>query len=456
MTKSKFFGKSLHKAAQLFASDCKAGKMSRREFMTRATALGVAVPAAYGLLGLQSPALAGAHAAAKRGGTLKMQMNLPALKDPRLFDWSEIGNVARGWLEYLVQYERDGSLTPMLLEGWSASADATEYTLNVRQGVKWNNGDDFTAEDVVFNIGRWCDGTVEGNSMASRLTALQDPDTQQLRPGAAVAVDSHTVKLTLSIADIAIIVGLADYPAALVHQNYDDSAPLAEAVGTGPYLLEQYDTGIQAVLVRNENHTWWGEGAYLDRIEFNDLGSDPSSWMAAIESGDIDIVYQSSGDFIDIFNSIGMEQTSAVTASTIAVRFNQDQEPYNNVNVRRALQLAVDNTLVLELGYNDRGDAAENHHVCPIHPEYAELAPLTHDPAGALAMIQAEGLGDFEFELISIDEDWEAATCDSIAAQIRAAGINIKRTILPGSTFWNDWTKYPFSSTAWNMRPLGV
>jgi len=57
---------------------------------------------------------------------------------------------------------------------------------------------------------------------------------------------------------------------------------------------------------------------------------------------------------------------------------------------------------------------------------------------------------------VSIDDDWRKNTTDTVAAQLRDAGINVKRTILPGSTFWNDWTKFPFSSTNWNMRPLGV
>ena len=66
------------------------------------------------------------------------------------------------------------------------------------------------------------------------------------------------------------------------------------------------------------------------------------------------------------------------------------------------------------------------------------------------------GQADFELDLITIDEDWHKNTGDAIAAQMRDAGIKVKRTVLPGSTFWNDWTKYPFSMTNWNMRPLGV
>jgi peptide/nickel transport system substrate-binding protein len=77
-----------------------------------------------------------------QGGTLRMQMDIKAQRDPRTWDWSELANVCRGWLEYLVQFERDGSVTPVLLESWEASDDATEYTPVRAQGVTWNNGDD--------------------------------------------------------------------------------------------------------------------------------------------------------------------------------------------------------------------------------------------------------------------------------------------------------------------------
>jgi peptide/nickel transport system substrate-binding protein len=452
------FQKTIHLAAQNYAAEVASGTLSRREFMTRATSLGVTTAVAYGLLGLTQPANAAGHA--QTGGSLRIESTVKALKDPRTYDWPQMSNFTRGYFEYLVEYQIDGSFSPMLLDSWEVNGDATEYLLTIRQGVTWNNGDAFTAEDVAFNITRWCDTSVEGNSMASRMASLVDKDTGIARIGAITVVDATTVRLTLGQPDITLIAGFSDYPAAIVHQSFNGD-PLDNPIGTGPYLPAEFEVGIIAALVKNEDHDWWGEGAYLDRIEYLDYGTEQASIIAAVLSDEVDMVYESIGEFIEYLDGVGWLKSEAVTANTVVIRPNQIAEvdgimPYADVRVRRALAMAVNNNVLLELGFSSNGTVAENHQVAPIHPEYAELPAPVFDPAGAAALMEEAGMGSFEHELISIDDTWRRNTSDAAAAMWRDAGINVKRTIIPGATFWNDWTKYPLSTTDWAQRPLGV
>lgn len=459
MTRLTLTGRPLHPAIGPLRHKLETGRVSRREFLALATSFGLTSQAALTMAGPAQAAEPEVEIAPE--ATLKCQMRILDVDDPRLFDWSEKGNIARGLCENLVRWRRDLTLEPWLLRAWEVNDDATTYRLFLRENVSWSNGDPLTASDVAYNFARWCDGTVAGNSMASRFSALTDAATQQLATGAVEVLDDLTIQLNLSRSDVAVIANLSDYPALMVHRDFDakGSSLMAHPVGTGPYEITDLQVGSHATLQRRAG--WWGGQPALERIEYVDLGTDPASFVRAFQDGTIDMVHETSATYIDVFDEMALKKSQIDTSSTLVCRGNQRFEqdghrPFSDPRVRRALSLAVDNSIVLELGYGNRGTPAQNTHVSPEQPEYSPVPDPVRDPAKARALMTDAGLSEMPLTLVTLDDDWNALSGDALAVQMRDAGLLVERQRMHGSSFWANWKEHGLSCTQWNARPLAV
>ncbi len=448
------------------------GEVSRRDFLRTSTLLGLSAAAAYGFAGKVTGQGASrpAQAAMPRGGNLRIGMRIKEIATPHTFDWVEKSNITRQVVEYLTRTGHDNVTRPHLLESWEASEDLKTWTLHVRKGVSWHSGRPFTADDVIWNFEHVLDpetgssvlGLMKGYLLEEYETDRKDDSgkaivsTRLWDANAIEKVDDFTVRLNAKSPQLAVPEHLFHYPFGMLDQEEGGSFGVGSN-GTGPFELTEHQIGIKSVLKARGDY--WGDGPYLDSLQFLDLGDDASAYMGALASRQVDGIAGADVSQIDVLGRLPhLEKYEAATAETAVARVKVDQKPFDDPRVRNALKLAIDQEKTLKLALRGLGLVAEHHHVCKIHPEYAELPYKTRDIEKAKALLAEAGYPDgFETEIsCPSDPAWQPAAVQAMADQWKDAGIRVKINVMPGAQFWDVWDKVPFGYTIWYHRPLGV
>jgi peptide/nickel transport system substrate-binding protein len=449
--------KEMHPLIPELVDQMERGRMSRREFLRYATLLGASAAAATTMAGLPFPRKARA-AAIKRGGTMKIASSVQKVTHPAQFSWVEPSNMFRQVGEYLTKTDNQNITHPYLLKDWDASGDLKTWTLNLRKGIKFNNGDEFNADDVVFTMNQWLNEDV-GSSIKGMMGAY-------LSPSGIEKVNDYQVKLHLSVPEIAVPEHLFHYPALILNHRTFEGDFVKAPHGTGPFTLEVYREGERCVLKARKDY--WQKGAdgkplpYMDGIEFIDMGDEMSPRIAAIKSGEIDSIDLATTGGTAAYKALKDDKAVNVkpigTAQVRLLRMRVDLDPWKDNRVRMALKLCQHREKILGLAYFGQGVLGHDFHVSPVHPEFCEKPVPKYDPERAKQLLQEAGYKNGLDVNCAVGSEWTDVVryIEVLKQDAAPAGLRINIQTMPTSQYWEKWTEVDLGVTPWTHRPLGT
>ena len=445
--------KKIHPAIPAAHDALRQNKISRREFVRLATLLGLSAAGARTLAacGGEEPVTPpAASTTLKRGGTMKIGSAVQRLDHPARLSWVEGANQLRQVAEYLTETGPDNITRPWLLERWEADAEVKTWTLYLRRGIRFNNGAELQADDVLFNFEQWLNPNT-GSSVLGLMSYLDRNNIEK--------IDDYTLRLHLSQAQIAVPEHLFHYPALILHRSFEGDF-IKQPVGTGPFELKEYTETERVVLQRRSDY--WKNGAdgnplpYLDQLIYLDL--EPDARAAAMQSGQLDCIYQPRpADWQALKDMPGITVRPVSTAQTFALRMRSDLPPWNDVRVRTALKLCQDRQKILQLAYFGQGDLGPDAHVAPVHPSYCAKDLPAYNPEKARALLAEAGYPQgLKVKLSTKSDMAEPEIAQALKEMATPGGFDIQLDITEPSSYWERWTEVDLGITAWTHRPLGT
>jgi len=377
-----------------------------------------------------------------RGGELAVALPTeppgldPTTNTAAVIDRVLYNNVYQG----LVRVNRNGEVVPALAREWEVASGGTLYRFYLRQNVKFHDGSQFTAEDVVFSLNR-----VRGGEVSV-------PNPEYFKPIEAVrAPDPLTVEILLTRPNSSFLFNLARGDSVILPKG--GSNLTTHPVGTGPFEFVNWKRGSSVTLERFEGY-YEEELPYLDRVVFKFIG-DPSTRIAGLRSGGIDaIAYLNSPEnAISIKESPSLKVLEGVTTWEVILSMNNSREPFSNPLVRKAINYAIDRNEVIEGATFGFGEPIGSL-MSPSNPNYLDLAWLyPHDPDRAKELLKQAGYSEGFKATLTLPSTYDLSLRSGkiVADQLEKVGIKLDIQ----KVSWAQWLERVFKNASYDLTVIG-
>ena len=339
-----------------------------------------------------------------------------------------------------VQLNDDGSseLVKSLLDDYSISDDGTVYSFTLKDGIQFSDGSALTSEDVEYTFTRMF--ALEDSVQTDFTSAIKGSDAVMAGEADTLegfkVIDDLNFAITLDAPYASFLAVLATPTCCIfskdnVEEAGDDFGVVPEkTIGSGPYMVTEWVANDSLTL--QANPLYWGAPASASTVVFK-IYPEPSTISMAFQNGEIDILDCDSIDsaVAETFKINPMYSDNIVYANRLATTYlalNENVQPLDDVNVRKAIQMAIDRQSILDAIYAGEGVTVDG-----IYPAGSigfteeNQGWLTYDPDGAKALLEEAGYGDgFDMEL-SADASASASVANVlqiIAENLQAVGIN--------------------------------
>lgn len=368
--------------------------------------------------------------------TVGIAQDLDDSLDPHLAVAAGTKEVMFNVFEGLMKPTSTGDLTPAVAESYTVSEDRLTYTFTLREGVKFHNGDEVTAEDVVYSISR-CADTTDGTPLVEAFSVIQSVE----------AVDARTVAITIAEPSNEFISYMTT---AILPAGYDqqDTAP----VGTGPFKF--VSRAAQDNIVLEKFDEYWGTPAYLDKVTFK-IMENADSLVMSLQSGAIDLcshltstqVAQLGGDFYVAEGTMNLVQ---------ALYLNNAEKPFDDVRVRQALCYAVDKQGIIDLAFDGYGSPIGSS-MYPAFGKYFDESLTnyyTKDVEKAKSLLTDAGYPNGFEMTITVPSNYQPHidTAQVLVEQLKEIGVTAKIELVE----WGTWVSDVYAGRQFQSTVVGV